>query len=112
MNTKCNKEEKYRHISLRENLHDMAKDLYDAGVIDAKTMRRFDEKCLPKVKDLSPAQIKKLRLREKASQPLFVRHLNTSPSTVKQWEQGLKHPSGIALKLLNVVEQKGLAGIS
>ncbi len=109
MNEKSEKKEKYRHISVRENLHDMATDLYEAGIIDEKTMRRFDEKYLPKVKDLSPSEIKKLRQREKMSQPLFALHLNTTPSTIKQWEQGLKHPSGLSLKLLNVVEKHGLA---
>ncbi len=34
--------------------------------------------------------------------------LNTSLSTVQQWEQGKKHPNGPSLKLLNIVDQKGL----
>jgi putative transcriptional regulator len=34
--------------------------------------------------------------------------LNISISTVQKWEIGEKNPSGIALKLLNIVERKGL----
>jgi putative transcriptional regulator len=34
--------------------------------------------------------------------------MNTSPSTVQKWEQGKKQPNGPSLKLLNIVDQKGL----
>jgi putative transcriptional regulator len=34
--------------------------------------------------------------------------LNTSPSTVQKWEQGQKHPNGASLKLLNLIDRKGL----
>lgn len=86
----------------------MAKGLYQANVIDATTMREFDALCLPPVKDLSATDIKKIRLKEKVSQPVFAKCLNTSLSTVKQWEQGEKHPRGTSLKLLNLVAKNGL----
>jgi len=34
--------------------------------------------------------------------------LNTSLSTVRQWEIGNKHPSGPSRKLLDLLERKGL----
>jgi putative transcriptional regulator len=34
--------------------------------------------------------------------------LNTSVSTVQKWESGDKKPSGPSLKLLNLIERKGL----
>lgn len=71
-------------------------------------MRSFDAKCLPPVKKLSARQIKQIRLREKVSQPVFAEYLNASPSTIKKWERGEKHPTGPALKLLNLVAEKGL----
>ena len=37
-----------------------------------------------------------------------VRYLNTSESTVEKWETGAKRPSGMALKLLALVEKHGL----
>ena len=49
-----------------------------------------------------------MRLRAKASQAVFAAYLNTSVSTVQKWEIGAKKPSGLALKLLNIVERKGL----
>ena len=39
---------------------------------------------------------------------MFAAVLNTSLSTVRQWEIGDKHPSGPSLKLLNLLDRKGL----
>lgn len=36
----------YRHKTLLENAHDMAKDLYEAGMMDNLTMRKYDALCL------------------------------------------------------------------
>jgi len=99
---------KQKHPSILETVHETAKGLYDANIINATTMREFDELCLPKIKELSPRQIKSIRLREKVSQPVFAKFLNTTLSTVRQWEQGDKHPRGTSLRLLNLVAEKGL----
>lgn len=94
--------------SILETVHESAKDLRDIGFIDAKTMRTFDAMCLPPVRKLSPMEIKRLRLRDKLSQPVFAEYINASASTVKKWETGEKHPTGPALKLLNLIAEKGL----
>ena len=88
------------------------KGLYDAGLLEAETMRTFDALCLPPVHELSPRQIKRIRLREKVSQPVFAAFLNITPSTIKKWETGEKHPCGTSLKLLNLVEKKGLEALA
>jgi len=95
--------------SLLDVAHDMVKDLYEAKVISAVTMREYESLCIPPVVDFSPNQIKKIRLHERVSQAIFAKYLNTSASTVRQWEQGEKHPRGTSLKLLNIVAQKGIA---
>ncbi len=99
---------KDKHPGILETVHETAKGLYDANIINATTMREFDELCLPKIKELSPRQIKNIRLREKVSQPVFAKFLNITLSTVRQWEQGEKHPRGTSLRLLNLIEEKGL----
>ena len=96
------------HKTILNTVHETAKGLHKAGVMDTTTMRVFDALCLPPVKIYTANQIKKLRLRYKASQAVFAAYLNTSPSTVQKWEQGQKKPNGPSLKLLNVVDQKGL----
>ena len=94
--------------TILDAVHETAKDLHGAGAMNATTMREFDAMCLPPVKQYTAGQIKKLRLRYKASQVVFAAYLNTSASTVQKWEQGQKKPNGPSLKLLNVVDQKGL----
>ena len=89
-------------------VHETAKDFHETGIMEDMTMREFDALCLPPVKAFTPAQIKKLRRKSKASQAVFASFLNTSKSTVQKWEQGLKKPNGPSLKLLNLVSRKGL----
>jgi putative transcriptional regulator len=95
-----------------DTVHDTAKGLHKVGVMDTKTMHEFDALCLTPVKNLSAAQIKRLRTRNKASQAVFAAYLNTSPSTVQKWEQGQKKPNGPSLKLLNLVQDKGLEALA
>lgn len=92
-----------------ESIHDSASALLSIGAISKTTMRQFDESCLAAVPaDIPAEQIKQLRERNNVSQPVFARYLNTSASTVKQWESGDKHPSGMALKLLSIVQKYGI----
>jgi putative transcriptional regulator len=55
-----------------------------------------------------PEQIKALRIREHISQPVFARYLNVSKNLVSDWERGVKKPGGPALRLLTVIQHKGL----
>ena len=98
--------------SILKSVHETAKGLHKSGVMDEITMREFDALCLPPVKTYTPTQIKRLRRRYKASQSVFAAYLNTSPSTVQKWEQGQKKPNGPSLKLLNIVDEKGLEVLS
>jgi len=91
-----------------EAIHSSAQSLYRIGAIDKVTMREFDESCLLKVAPVAPARIRALREQTRMSQAVFARHLNTSVSTVQKWETGEKHPSGVALKLLDVVQRHGV----
>ena len=91
-----------------EAVHSAAAGMYRAGTIDKATMRDFDETCLAATPPIAPAQIKLLREANKVSQPVFARYLNTSESTVEKWETGAKRPSGMALKLLAIVQKHGL----
>ena len=92
-------------------VHEMMEGLHDAGSIDKRTMREFDEACLAPAPVLSPDEIKAIREAEHVSQPVFARYLNVSKSSVSQWEIGEKKPDGAALKLLDLVRRKGLAAL-
>lgn len=101
------KSTKYRSDAF-EAIHASAEALHKIGAIDKETMRSFDESCLASPHALDPDAIKALRESNHVSQPVFARYLNTSESTVQKWESGAKRPSGIALKLLSIVQKHGL----
>jgi putative transcriptional regulator len=98
--------------TLLEVAHEIATDIHQAGGIDTQTMHEFDAKCLPPVKHYPTTQIQRVRLNNNVSQAVFAAYLNTSPSTIRQWEQGLRNPSGVSLKLLNLVDHHGLMYVS
>jgi putative transcriptional regulator len=91
-----------------EAIHSAVSGMYRAGTIDKTTMHRFDESCLAVPVQMAPARIKRIRESQRVSQPVFARYLNTSESTIEKWEAGVKKPSGMALKLLDIVEKHGL----
>lgn len=93
---------------LSEAIHSSASALFRVGAIDKATMREFDESCLSVPAKMEPKRIKRIRESQNVSQPVFARYLNTSESTVEKWESGAKKPSGMALKLLDIVEKHGL----
>ncbi|MEO7085948.1 MAG: DNA-binding transcriptional regulator [Gemmatimonadaceae bacterium] len=90
------------------SIHESAAALLRVGAIDKATMRTFDTACVEAPKRIPATRIKALRERLHMSQPVFAVHLNASPSTVAQWESGAKHPTGMALKLLDIVEKHGI----
>ncbi len=95
-----------------KSVHEAAADLYTVGGMDRKTMRKFDVLCLTPIQEMTPKKIRALRTREKASQTVFAAYLNVTPSLVSKWERGEKHPQGASLKLLSLVEKKGLEVIA
>ncbi|MGO9443274.1 MAG: helix-turn-helix domain-containing protein [Thiobacillaceae bacterium] len=95
-----------------EAVYDTAKGLHKAGVMDQVTLREFDRLCLPPVEPLEPEEIKHIRETSRVSQAVFARLLNTSVSTVQKWEVGQKKPTGTALKLLHLVQKRGLEVIA
>jgi putative transcriptional regulator len=81
--------------SLLASVHETAKGLRDAGVMDKETMRKFDVMCLTPVRPLTAKQILILHRREKS-----------------QWKRGKKHPRGASLKLLTLVAKNGLKAVA
>jgi len=94
--------------SILEAVHETALGLHQAGAMDQVTLREFERLCLPPVEPLKPEQIKQIRENSRVSQTVFARLLNTSTSTVQKWEIGQKRPTGTALKLLHLVQERGL----
>lgn len=97
---------------LMASIHETAEGLHEAGLMDKRTMREFDELCLTKVEPLTPEDIRTIREKENVSQVVFAHYLNVTKGVISQWERGEKRPSGASLKLLSLVKKKGLEAIA
>ncbi|WP_048306570.1 DNA-binding transcriptional regulator [Halomonas sp. PR-M31] len=98
---------KYRSDAMAA-IHETMEALHEAGAIDKKTMRDFDDTCLSIAEPIPPEAIRALREREHLSQSVFARYLNVSKNLVSDWERGVKRPGGPALRLLAVIEKEGI----
>jgi putative transcriptional regulator len=54
---------------------------------------------------IGPHEVKQIRVRLKMSQPVFAAMLNVPVITAISWEKGRRHPSGAALRLLEIARR-------
>ncbi|WP_133510653.1 helix-turn-helix domain-containing protein [Candidatus Thiosymbion oneisti] len=92
-------------------MHETARGLHAAGLIDKRRMHEFDALCHLDVEEMPPEKIRALRETAHVSQAVFAAILNTSVSTVQKWEIGEKKPSGPSVKLLTLIDRKGLEAV-
>ena len=97
---------------LKSVMYETAQGLHRAGGLDKVTLREIESLCLPGIKKYSAQDIKRIRTKARASQGVFARYLNISASTVQKWETGQKKPAGASLKLLNIIDERGLEVLS
>ncbi|AGF74125.1 transcriptional regulator, XRE family protein [Bartonella australis AUST/NH1] len=98
--------------SVDDTIQELASALFEIGVIDKKTMRKFDKNTLTPIHEFTPEQLRKLREREKVSQAVLADYLNVSASFISKCERGERKPDGGTLKLLVLAEQRGLDAIA
>ena len=89
-------------------VHEGLRGMHRLGLVDKKTMREFDLRCLTLVEDLSGDDVLALREREGVSQAVFARALSVTTNYVSQIERGTRRPRGSTLKLLSLIKSKGL----
>ena len=100
---------KKRDSRIMEEMHETVRGLHGIGLIDKRRMDEFEALRNLSVREMTPEEIRSLREREHVSQAVFAAVLNISVSTVQKWEIGEKKPGGPSLKLLSLIEKKGLA---
>ena len=57
------------------------------------------------LKEYAPHEIKAIREKNQYSQAFFGEYLGVSPKTIQAWEAGTNKPSGVALRMFQVIEQ-------
>ena len=69
------------------------------------TLRTTTVPLPPRVKPLSPAQVRAIRKRLNVSQPVFAAMMNIPTVTAASWERGRRRPTGAALRLLDIARR-------
>jgi putative transcriptional regulator len=79
--------------------------------VDKVTMDKLEALALPEVQELTAAQIRQLREQSNLSRSVWAKILNVGITTAQKWESGKTHPDGAALKLLNIVQERGITAL-
>ena len=100
-----------KHSEILDMTAELAAELQAVGAMDKATLRDIEALAVPEVKRFTVEEIRAIREANRLSQPVFAKYMNVAASTVAQWEQGKKKPSGSAARLLDIVLRKGIGAI-
>ncbi|AXH63790.1 helix-turn-helix domain-containing protein [Providencia huaxiensis] len=98
-----------------ENMLELAKELHNVDAapeslvndLERKVRARNINKKIKVIPMMSGAQIKQLRAQYGMSQATLALVLGMSKESVSKWEREEKKPSGPALRMLHLIEQRG-----
>jgi putative transcriptional regulator len=81
--------------SIKKAIGETVQDMLNSGFETSFTKKELDLLgiTIPEVK-LTTYQIKSIRKKMDLSQMVFAKLLNVSPSSIRQWEQGKRKPTG------------------
>jgi len=90
--------------SIKESIGSTVQDLVNSGIEVSFTEKELNTLgvVIPDVQ-FSPETISALRKQMNVSQAVFAKILNVSPSSIRQWEQGKRTPSGSTKVLLDLL---------
>jgi putative transcriptional regulator len=92
--------------SIKKAIGDTVQDMMNSGVKVSFTKKELDSLGvdIPKVQ-FTTDQIIAIRKQMNLSQTVFAKVLNVSASSIRQWEQGKRKPSGSTKILLELLEK-------
>jgi putative transcriptional regulator len=92
--------------SVKEAIGATVQDMLRSGLNSSFTKKELDSLGVKTPKSvITPAQIREMRKKTNLTEIVFAKLLNVSPSSVRQWEQGIKTPKGSAKVLLELLNQ-------
>jgi putative transcriptional regulator len=91
---------------IKDALGDTVQDMLKSGLKTSFTKKELKTLGIdiPEIR-LTSDQIKAIREKRNCSQTVFAKLLNVSPSSVRQWEQGKRIPTGSTMVLLELLEK-------
>lgn len=92
--------------SIKKAIGETVQDLVNSGVKTSFTEKELNSLgvIIPEV-HLTTYQIKAIRENLNLSQTVFAKLLNVSPSSIRQWEQGKRQPTGATQVLLDLLKK-------
>lgn len=92
--------------SIKKSIGQTVQELMSSGIKTSFTKKELDSLGvkIPEVQ-LSTFQIKEIREQMNLSQTVFAKLLNVSPSSIRQWEQGKRKPTGATKVLLELLKR-------
>jgi putative transcriptional regulator len=93
--------------TIKKAISESVQDLVNAGFGTSFTERELRGLGIriPAI-SIDPHKIRHIRQRAHISQTVFAKLLNVSPSSIRQWEQGKRKPTGSTKVLLEVLEKE------
>ena len=92
--------------SIKKAVGETVQDLINSGFKTSFTEKELNSLgvTIPEVQ-LTTRQIKEIRDTLNLSQAVFAKLLNVSPSSIRQWEQGKRKPTGVTRGLLDLLKR-------
>ena len=92
--------------SIKKSIGETVQDLMNSGIKTSFTKKELDSLGvkIPEV-HITTLQIKHIRKQMNLSQTVFAKLLNVSPSSIRQWEQGKRKPTGATKILLELLKK-------
>lgn len=92
--------------SIKDAVGETVQDMINSGFKTSFTAKELNalNVTIPEVQ-LTTQQIKKIREDLNLSQTVFAKLLNVSPSSIRQWEQGKRKPTGSTKVLLDLLKR-------
>lgn len=92
--------------AMREAIGETVQDMLNSDLPVSFTKRDFDELGIEFSEvTITPEEIQAIRARTRLSQAVFAKLLNVSLSSVRQWEQGKRIPTGSTKVLLDLLNK-------
>jgi len=92
--------------SIKKAIGTTIQDMLESGFESSFTKKELNSLGvkIPKIV-ITSTQIKGIRKKTNVSQTIFAELLNVSPSSVRQWEQGTRVPTGSTKVLLELLDK-------